>query len=762
MRELGVILWLACCLAGPAWAFDAFTVKEIKVEGLQAIAEGTVFSYLPISVGDQVDEARGVDALGVLYRTGFFADIQLLRQDETLIVRVKERPTVAKLSVSGNKDIETQQLNDAMKQLGLAEGRIYNPSLLDKVERELQRQYFGRGKYGVRIKSNVTTLERNRVEVTIDVTEGEAAKIRSITLVGNRHFTEDKLIDQFQLSEPALFSFFTSADQYSKQKLAADLETLRSYYLDRGFINFGIDSTQVAISPDKRDIFVTINVTEGDAYTVSEIKLAGDLKVPESELRALISIAPGEIFSRRAITESTSKISERLGVEGYAFANINTAPEINREKKEVSLTFMIDPGRRVYVRRINIAGNARTNDEVIRREIRQLEGALLSTEKISRSRVRLQRLGLFDEVNIETPAVPNSPDQVDVNVSVTEASFGSLMASAGFAPGQGIILSASVNYNNFLGEGKRISTEINNSRATTVYSFSYTNPYYTDNGVSRTLKAFYRSTDARKISNVATYIADIYGVGANYLIPLSEHDSLRAGADYQHSAYTATEETPTSYKNFLTNYGSQFDIFTLTLGWQYDSRDRAIFATEGLSQTIDGEFSVPGSGYEYYKLSTRTQWHYPLGKRWTFMLRGEIGFGEGYGSQERQNLPFFESFFAGGPGSVRGYEPNSLGPVEGDKTIGGALKVLAGTELTMPADWFGENNKTFRLSLFVDAGNVYPALEAFETGDIRLTYGLGAMWMSPIGPLTFSYAKPLNKQVGDQFQSFQFSIGTFF
>ncbi len=715
-----------------------------------------MFTYLPAKVGDRIDNAAAADAIRALFKTGFFKDVSLERQGDVLVVKVVERPAIAEINFTGNKDIETKELKKSLKDVGFAEGQAFDRALLDKVEQELQRQYFSQGKYAVKIKTTVTPLERNRVSIAIDVSEGKVARIKRINLVGNHAFKDDELLDTFQLTGPRMFSFFSSSDQYSKQKLSADLETLRSYYQDRGYINFNIDSTQVAISPDKKDIYITINITEGDVYTVKEVKLAGDLVVKPDELAKFITVQPGETFSRKQATETSTKLSERLGNDGYAFANVNTIPEIDKDSKQVALTFFIDPGKRVYVRRINTIGNIKTRDEVLRREMRQLEGAWFSTEKVNRSRTRLQRLGFFDEVNVETPAVPGTTDQVDVNYSVTERSSGTLSLGLGYSQGQGFLFNTSVTQDNFLGTGNRVNASFNNSQVNTVYSVGYTNPYYTLDGVSRGFSGFYRTTDAAE-ANVANYTTDAFGGNVNFGIPISEDDTVHAGLGYENTELNINSASPVEITDFVSQNGSQYNNVSLRTSWAHDTRNRAVLPDRGNLTSLSAETSVPGLDLEYYKLAVRHQRYFPLTEQLTLALNGEIGYGDSFG--DTTDLPPFEKYYAGGANSVRGYQDNTLGPIStitGDP-LGGNTRVVGNMELYLPVP-FMKDVKSFRISAFVDVGNVYDS--NFEAGDLRMSTGLSAIWISPIGPLSFSLAKPFNDQPGDETQLFQFSIGT--
>ncbi len=752
------ILIAVCALllaGGRAAAFEPFTITDIRLEGLQRTSPGTVFTYLPIKVGDRIDLARSPETIRALFKTGFFQDIRLERDGTVLVIFLRERPAVAQIDISGNESIETDLLKKSLRDVGLAEGRVFDRSVLDRVEQELRRQYFSQGKYGVKLETEITPLERNRVALALKITEGWVAKIRQINIVGNTSYEDEELLDEFELGIPGSFSFFSSADQYSKQKLSGDLERLRSWYLDRGFINFGLESTQVAITPDKRDVYITINISEGDRFKVSEVRLAGDLVVAEEELRALVKAEPGSYFSRKAATETATVLSERLGDEGYAFANVNTVPDVNPETREVALTFFIDPGKRIYVRRVNVTGNTRTHDEVVRREIRQMEGGWLSGKGVRLSRERLDRLGYFESVNIETPPVPGSDDQVDVNFSVVEKPSGNFIASVGYSDTQGVIFNLSVNQDNFLGQGTRVSLTLDNSEVSSTYSFSYENPYYTLDGVSRGFSVFLRETDAAE-ANVSDYTTDTKGGSVNYGIPLTETDRLRFDVRLENTLVEATASSPTEITDFLAENGDEFDTITLTTSWSRDSRDRAFFATRGSS--IRASLSASGGDLEYYKVNYDHRWFYPLTKSLTLSLKGILGFGDGYG--DTADLPFFENYFSGGIRSVRGYDGNSLGPRDSNgNPIGGNLRVQANAELVFPFPGV-EDSSSVRMSAFLDVGNVFNTKTSeFDSNELRASVGFALNWFSPVGPLIFSWAEPINDKAGDELESFQFSLG---
>ncbi|MEK6749984.1 MAG: outer membrane protein assembly factor BamA [Pseudomonadota bacterium] len=748
---------LAC--TGTAYAFDPFEVKTIQIEGAQRVTDATVLNYLPIKPGDKIDDTRIVDAIHVLFKTGFFADVRIKRLDiGILLVELVERPSISEVKIVGNKEITTEQLNTALKQTGLAEGRIFNRSILEKVEQELQRQYFNAAKYGVQINSVITPKDLNRVAINIDINEGEVARIKQIEVIGNNTFAKSSLLSQWELSENTAWASISGSSKYSKQKLQGDLESLRSHYMDRGYINFSIDSTQVSISPDKTEVFITVNVTEGTKYKVSKVAVTGDTKVPEEELRKLISLREGDTFSRKMITESSTRLSERLGVEGYAFANVNAAPDIDKDKETVALTFFVDPGKRVYVRRINFAGNTKTQDEVLRREMRQLEGGWISTTKLNRSRVRLQRTGFFDDINVETPPVAGTNDQVDVNFTVVERASGSVNAQIGYQQGQGLVTAASVHQNNFLGTGKQVSAEVNNTSVNRVYSFSTTDPYYTLDGVSRSFRTYYRKTTAG-YGNVAPYTANVYGGSMSYGVPLSEYNTARMELTYDDTLLSLEANAPASYWDFVNKYSNHVNTLSASSSWVHDTRNRALFPESGHYVSMSGELSLPLAKLTFYKMTYREQHYWKLlFADWIFHLDGTIAYGGGYGGTTE--LPFYENYYAGGDQGVRGFAINSLGPKDSatGKPLGGRLKTIGTGEIFLPLP-FSEASKQFRMSGFVDMGNVFGAGERLDVGAIRAAYGFGAVWITPIGALKFSWAWPLHVRPGDQEQIFQFSIG---
>ena len=759
-------LWALFFMAAGVQAAD-FEVADIRVEGLQRIAAGTIFNYLPVQVGDTVSDGITGNIIRSLFSTGFFSDVKVEREGDVLIVVVRERPAIAQIDLTGNKSLKTDQLMQGLEEIGMAEGRVFNPAMLDRIEQELRRQYFGAGKYGVDIESTVSPLERNRVAVRIAIAEGQTARIKQINIIGNEAFSDKELLKQFDLGTTKWYSFYTKNDQYSKQKLGGDLEDLRSFYLDRGYVNFEITSTQVSISPDKDGMYVTIAIEEGDVYRVKDIKLAGESRVPTEQLFPLIHLRRGEDFSRIKATESAERISELLGSEGYAFANVNAVPEIDEANKEVTITFFVDPGKRVYVRRINMEGNTRTRDVVLRREMRQLERAWFSTDLVKRSRERLQRLGYFEDVTIETPAVPGLADQVDVDVNVKEQPSGNLLAGVGFSQSQGILLNASVTQNNFLGTGKRVSMAVNTSRSSQLYRLAYTNPYYTIDGISRGFDLSYRATNFDDLIG-ADFTTDVGLAEVNFGLPIS--DVSRAGLGFRYQYTHFFPGTSSLADDFVANNGDKFNDFFITANYTRDSRDSAIFPTKGTLQRVFGELAVPGSDLQYYRLNLQGQQYIPLTRRFIFAARGDLGYGAGYG--DTAQLPFFENFYAGGPRSVRGYEAYSLGPREvagDDDPIGGNLKLTGSLEVFAPPPIGGQFENTVRLGAFFDFGNVWwteadSLVEptGFDLGELRYSTGLSFAWLSPVGALSLSLGFPLNAEDKDDTQIFQFSFGQTF
>ncbi len=749
----------ACSLS--VGAADAFRVSDIRVEGLRRISPGTVFNHLPIQVGETTDDTRIAEAVRALFRSGLFDDVSIRHEGDVLVVDVRERPTIADIRIDGNEAIETEPLTDGLKQAGVAEGQVFDRSLLDRVEQELRRQYFAEGYYAVRLTSEITPLEENRVGVRIDIVEGPAARIRELAIVGNTRFGDEELLEHFKLGPTSFWSFYTRNDQYSKQTLAGDIETLRAWYLDRGYINFRIDSTQVTIGQDRRDIHIAINITEGDQYLVDEVRLAGDIPVDPQALVPLVTLAPGEVFSRKATTETTDRLSDHLGQHGYAFANINTVPDVDEKNHKVKVTFFIDPGRRAMVRRINMAGNTRTRDEVLRREMRQMESAWLSTKQVERSRARLQKLGYFEKVNVETPPVPGTADQVDVNVNVTERALGNIMAGVGFSQAQGIVLSGSVSQDNFLGSGKRVSVAANTSNVTTLYRFSFTNPYHTIDGISRGFRLAFRETDAEE-ADLTDYATDEISAGLDYGMPLNEYDRLGGEIEISNTSIKTGDTPSQEVLDFIDDEGDEFNLLKTGASWSHDTRNRAYFPSRGVLQRLSGEIAVPGSELNFYKVEYSHKLFVPLTRRHTLLLGGRLGYGDAYGGGS--DLPLFENYFAGGVRSVRGYDEASLGPIASDgDPLGGNFLTVANVEFIFPAPFQREDeDPTVQTSVFFDAGNVFGPDYDFDVGELRTSTGVGLDWLSPLGPLNFVLAWPINPSDDDDTQYFQFSLGQTF
>lgn len=751
------ILTLTSIIAPVVNSAESFIVEDIKVKGLQRTPVGTVYNYLPIKIGDNFSQHQVADTIRALFKTGFFKDINLEREGSQLIINVVERPSIAKIIFEGNEDISTEDLTKEMAKNGFAEGKIFNPQILDQVEQALQRQYFSHGKYGLTINTEVSKLTRNRVGININIAEGQVAKIKQITIVGNNSFDIGTLLKNFELSTSNYLSFYSKDDQYSKLKLSADLERLRSYYLDRGYINYAIESSQITLTPDKKEIYITVNTNEGDIFTVNKVKLAGNLVVEPEELLELMLVGPGEIFSRKNATATSKNISDRLGDEGYAFANVNMVPEIDNDTKTVAMTFFVDPNKRVYVRRINMEGNSKTRDEVLRREMRQMESSWASTAKIERSKARLDRLGYFEEVKVDMPPVIGTADQIDVNYSVIEKASGNLTAGVGFSQTQGLIFNANVSQDNVFGTGKQVSLSFNNSDISTQYQFGYFDPYFTLDGVSLGYDLGYSSRDAEE-ANISNYTTDVIHTGLNFGLPLNESDRLRFNLDLKHTKLKTSSFSSEEIINFIENEGNKFLTFSVGLGWSHDTLNRSIFPTIGGLQRFSALATVPGSDLEYYKLSYKQQHYFPIAKDFTFKLHAEVAYGDGYWDTEK--LPFFEHYFAGGVRSVRGFDDNTLGPRDSrNDPFGGSSKVIANAELFFPIPFIGEEIRSVRLGAFFDAGTVN---NDFSVDKMRYSAGISGEWLSPFGALTVSLAKPLNADDNDEEQMFQFSFGSGF
>ena len=764
----GVVLAL---LARAGFAFDPFQIKDIRVEGIQRTEAGTVFSYLPVKVGDTMTDEKAAAAIKALFATGFFKDVRLEVDGQVLVVVLEERPAIASLEFTGLKAFKPEDLKKSLRDVGLAESRIFDRAMVERAEQELKRQYLAQGHYAVQVTTTITPLERNRVGINFAVVEGEIAKIKQINIVGAGAMKESDLLDLMVLRTPGWLTWYTKNDQYSKQKLSGDIETLRSYYLNRGYLEFNIESTQVSISPDKQDIYITVNIAEGEKYTISSVKLAGQLLLPEEELTRLVKVKPGEVFSRENMTETTKAISDRLGNEGYAFANVNAAPELDKEKRLVAFTVFIDPGRRVYVRRINMSGNTRTRDEVIRREMRQSEAGWYDGEKINKSRTRVDRLGYFEDVTVETPPVAGTTDQVDMEIKVKEKPTGNLMLGAGFSSSEKLTLSGSISQQNLFGSGKHLSLQVSTSKSNQVYSISHTDPYFTVDGVSQGFDAYIRNVDTSSLST-SNYSTSSAGGGMRWGVPIGEDDYVNLGVSYDHTTIDNLLGTGASAQTikYVLDNGKTTNTWLASVGWQKDERDSLIMPTSGKMRKAVLEVAVPGSTVTYYRGSYQHLQFFPLIERGklTLALNGEVGVARGYSGKD---LPFFKNYYAGGIGSVRGFESNTLGPRDplSNDAVGGDTRVIGNAELLFPVPGMGMD-KSVRMSVFVDAGNVWgPNIwngvdygTKFDLGDLRYSVGLAVAWNSPMGPLKFSYGNPLNTTKDDKIQRLQFQMGSAF
>jgi outer membrane protein insertion porin family len=757
MRRI-LALWGFFLLAPSAWAFDPFTVRDIRLEGIQRIEPGTVFNYLPVKVGETLTDDRAQQAIRALFATGFFRDVRIEVQGEVMIVVVEERPAIASIDFVGMKDFKGDEVKKSLRETGIQEGRIFDRSQIDLAEQEIKRQYLSRGKYGVIITTTVTPLDRNRVGVNFTVDEGEVAKIRAINIVGNQSFAERTLLENFVLTTPGWLSWYTKNDQYSRQKLQGDLENLRSFYLNRGYLDFNIDSTQVSITPDKRDIYITVNLSEGEKYTVSDVRLSGEFLVPAAELEKLVSIKQGDVFAREKLTESTKRITDRLGNDGYAFANANAVPEVDRDKRTVAFNIVVDPGRRVYVRRISVVGNTKTRDEVVRREMRQLEGSFYDAQKLNVSKRRVDRTQYFAEVEVETPAVPGTTDQVDAVIRVKEKPTGNILVGVGLSSVDKIVLQGSISQTNIFGSGKTFGGQLSRGRVNRVASVSYTDPYYTVDGVSQGFDAYVRELDATAL-NIGRYKTDSLGFGVRWGVPLTENDSVTFGLAPDRTRLMLYNDSPTRFLDFQRQFGSSYTSMIGSAGLTTDTRDSGIWPTTGIVQRTNLEASVPPGSLRYYKLVVSRLQFFPLTRDTTLALSGEIGVGDGYGGKP---LPFFRNFYAGGVGSVRGFSTSSLGPQDAlTNTLGGNKRVMGSAEYLFPLPGQGRD-RSFRVGTFIDAGQVFGTDQKLRLSDLRYSAGLSFAWNSPLGPLKISLAYPLNDKLTDKVQRFQFTFGQTF
>ncbi|WP_028007660.1 outer membrane protein assembly factor BamA [Solimonas flava] len=750
----------ALALTARAHAFEPFKISEIRAEGLQRLEIGTVLTYLPLSTGDELNNSTSRQAIRALYGSGLFQDVQLERDGNALVVKLQERPAISTFKIEGNEKIGGDELKKSLKDLGLADGELFRRDLLDQVEQELRRQYYANGYYDVGIETKVTEEPNNRVSLNIKVTEGSVTKITDINIIGNHVFPTDELLKQFDLKTTNWMPFQKS-DRYSKQSLSGDLEKLQSYYQDRGYLKFSVDSVQVALTPDKKAIYITINVTEGEVYKVKDRRYSGNTILNERYLEALTTTQAGETFSRKQATDSSDRIEAALSDIGYAFAKVTPVPEVDEEKKEVSLNYVIDPGKRAYVRRISFVGNSGTNDETLRREMRQLEAAPFSKSSVERSRVRLARLPFIEEAEVDTKPVPGSDDLVDVSFKVKERPPGSVQFGVGYSGSQGFLITGQVTHTNFLGTGNRIDLQAQNNAISQAISLSWTDPYFTEDGISQSISAYYRKSES-VIRYSSGFNTNTVGANLTYGIPLSEFITLRAGFGVED---VAVQTFPTSSSDeilkFVINNGTQFFIYQARTGISYDSRNRTFFATRGALHALTMDLALPGGDLEYYNLSYRAQQYIPLFWKFTAEINGSVGLVDSYGSSD---VPPWENFFAGGPRTVRGYKDGSLGPRDNpyNNPFGGKLRTTAQTNLIIPLP-VESDGKSTRLEAFWDVGNVFQEPGDFAISDLRQSAGIAFSWFTPfLGLLDLSYAFPLNPKPGDDQDRFQITFGSGF
>ncbi|GAB3089306.1 outer membrane protein assembly factor BamA [Lysobacter terrae] len=752
---------------GVVHAEDLHVVSDIRVDGLRRIAMGTVLTYLPIERGDTVDSTKAAAAIRALYKTGFFEDIRLDRQGDILVITVQERPAINALKVTGNKDIQSEDLLKSLSENGMAEGDTFNRLVLDKMGQELTRQYQNRGKYNVEITPTVSRLDRNRVDVAIAIKEGKAARIQHINLIGNDKFADEDIIDTWESAERNWLSWYRRDDQYSREKLSGDLEKLNNYYLDRGYVDFNIDSTQVAISSDRTDMFITAGISEGDQYKVSSVQLTGETVLPKAELEKLVLVSDGQIFSRRLLELTSDSITSTLGNIGYAFAQVNTVPDVNRETKTVGINLQVVPGQRVNVRQISFKGNNRTNEEVLRRELRQLEASWYSQAAIDRSKIRLQRLGLFESVEVETKPVPDRNDQVDVLYTVKEASSGEFRAGLGYSQDDGITATLSVTQRNFLGTGRTFGVNVTRSSSSERYGFTVSEPYLSDLGVGfgygvNWSKTRYDSDDE------SSYDSQQGSVNTSATIPLSENNAFTVGLGWDtRTLYLYEGYYPPSYLTFLDNLGTnRIDSWTLRSGWSSDTRNDVLTPTGGAYYSLSGEVALPGSDVTYYKVDFEARHYWRMGPT-LLLTRSELGYGDTYGDGDQIGYPFYRGYYAGGAGSLRGFRDNTLGPCEyvtyynECRPTGGQVKTLAGLEFSVPG-LFGKAAHGTQLAWFLDAGNVFKDKDTIDSGDIRASTGLSLRWRSPMGPISISYGLPIRQKEDDDIERLQFTFGSQF
>ena len=736
-------------------------VQDIRIQGLQRVEPGTVFSYLPIKRGDTFTDDKASEAIRALYATGFFSDVRIATEGNVVIVDVAERPAIGEIDFSGLHEFDKDALTKALKGVGLSPGRYYDKSLVDRSEQELKRQYLTRGFYAAEVTTTVTPIDSSRVSILFSVNEGPSAKIRQVNFIGNKAFSTSTLRDEMQLSTPNWFSWYTKNDLYSKEKLTGDLEAVRSYYLNRGYLEFNIDSTQVSISPDKKDMYLTVTLHEGEPYTVSGIKLSGNLLDREAELNKLIKIKPGDRFSAEKLQQTTKSIVDKLGEYGYAFATVNAQPDIDQANHKVNLNLVVDPSRRVYVRRINVVGNTRTRDEVVRREMRQLESSWFDSNRLALSKDRVNRLGYFTNVDVTTVPVEGTNDQVDVNVKVDEKPTGAITLGAGFSSTDKVVLSAGISQDNVFGSGTSLSVNVNTARSYRTLTVTQVDPYFTVDGIKRITDVYYRTTQPLYYSTNSSFRIITAGGDLKFGIPFSEVDTVYFGAGFEQNRLDVDSSTPQVYQQYVTDFGRVSNNIPLTVGWSRDARDSALVPSRGYFTQANAEYGTPIGAAQYYKADLQAQYYYSFARGFVLGLNFQGGYGNGMGGKP---FPIFKNYFAGGIGSVRGYEPSSLGPRDAttNDPIGGSKMVVGNIELTFPLPGTGYD-RTLRVFTFLDGGNVW-GTEGSSIGanGLRYGYGVGLAWISPIGPLKISLGFPVTKHQGDQYQKFQFQIGTAF
>lgn len=753
---------LIACLALPVQAFDDFTIEQIDAVGLQRLDLGTVLTYLPVSTGDELNARTSQQSIRALYDTGLFTNVALARDGNTLLIRVVERPAINSFEIEGNRKIKGEDLDESLASAGLAQGELFRRVVLDQVSQELRRQYYANGYYDVAIESEVTEIPGNQVDIKIEVKEGTVAQIKQINIVGNEAFSDAELLDAFTLEESVAWKLFQRSNRYSKQQLVGDLEGLTSYYLDRGYLKFNVESVQVSLTPDKKDIYVSINVFEGKPYTISEVEYAGKLILNEAVYPQLVRINPGDTFSRKAATDASSIISDALANYGYAFSEVRPLTELDEEAQTVKLQFFVEPGKRVYVRRINFSGNIKTRDETLRREMRQFEGAVFSRVAVERSRTRLARLAFVQEANVDTQPVPGTEDLVDVNFDIVERPPGSVQLGVGFSGSQGFLLTGSVTHSNFFGTGNRVAASIDSNEFSRAISGSWTDPYATDDGISRTIALSYRESE-QVIRFSSGFDTNTGNASVTYGFPISEFSAVRLGAGLE--AVTVTtfpNSTATEVLDFVINEGSKFINYELRTGISRDTRNRTIFATRGSVNRLNLDVTVPGSDLTVIRAQFSNQVYVPIYKGLFMELNNSLAFVDGYG--DTKNIPPYERLFAGGSRSIRGFRDGTLGPRDTpfNNPFGGKLRTYAQTEIIIPTP-LETDNKSTRLSVFFDIGNTFNEPEDWEFSDLRRSYGVAYTWFTPfLGVLDLSYAIPLNDVIGDEVDRFQITFGTGF